>query len=266
MIDLCAAFFHLKILGQCIEQLSRRQAIEIFDQPIVIDNFQLVVGENNRQEIAVLLLAGMVRILFHLLLTNTCSRSRTMMTISYIQCRNLGKDFSNLLLSRLIVNHPKTVTKPISSHKIINRIVVRNNAVNNLIDLLIGRIGEKDRLHIGILDPYVNHTILLLIGTGQFMFFDFTLQVIIKMTGRYQSILCPAIHGLGIDIILLSIVLHQPSLFSPGPKILDCTGIHLIGMLVSYRSKINLGFDNMKQRFFRCLLFCLLRIEHIIRT
>ena len=54
------------------------------DNTVIIDNSELRSREGNSQEVAILLVAIMIRISRHTLLTNSCSRSCTMVTISNI--------------------------------------------------------------------------------------------------------------------------------------------------------------------------------------
>ena len=189
-----------------------------------------------------------------------------MVSVRHIKRRDSGKNLRDPLLHLGIVDHPELVAETIGRHKIVHRFISGHDALDNQIHLPDGRVGEKHRLDIRILIADMHHPVLFLVRACQFVLFDFTLQIIVEMTGRHQSVLRPAVHRLGINIIFFRIVLHEPSFFAPRPEVFHGTGIHFVGMLVRDRRKVDFGFDNMQQRLFGSLLLRFGRVQHVVGT
>src|ERR1035437_7439701 len=80
-----------KVLSYLIQQLIFRQSIHILHHTIIIHYLQLIIGEMNRQEKVIFLLAGMIRICLSSLLANKSSSSSPVMSISNISGANGGK-------------------------------------------------------------------------------------------------------------------------------------------------------------------------------
>ena len=138
----------------------------------------------------------------------------------------------------------KTIT---GSNKIIFRCSF-NNFSNDGIQFIQMRICEKNRFYIGIIYPYMFHSVFFFIPTGQLMFFDMTVDIIIH-TGTYnQAILCPAVHCLGIHIVFFHIILHQPTLCTKSGKVFSGFCIYFFIMFIRSRFKIYFRFDDMIQR------------------
>ena len=152
------------------------------------------------------------------------------------------------------------MTKTIGRNEIILGLLVLNNRLNDRVDLLICEISEEYGFNVRTLIIDVNHTILLLIGTSQLVLLDCTRKIVLKMAAHSQSILRTTVHRLGIDIITLLVVLHQPALIAPTAEVLDSLLIDGLRMLVSDRIEVDLGFDNVQQRSLGCLSLSLNRI------
>ena len=153
----------------------------------------------------------MVRILLYLLCAYQSCGSRTVMTIGDIEARHLGKFCGDGFDILVITDNPELVTEAINrSDEIILRLCC-SIAHQNLIEHRIIRISKEDRFDIGIADTNVLHTILFLVTAGKFMLLDDTRHIIIYICTHHKTILCLAIHGLCIDIILFFIILLQPA-------------------------------------------------------
>ena len=158
------------------------------------------------------------------------------------------------------------MAKPVGRGEIVFGRVVFHHSAHDHIHLGIGRIREEYRFDIGILIAHVDHPVFFFVGTGQFVLFNLTGQVIVEMTGGYQPVLRPSVHRLGIDVIFLRIVLHEPPFFTPFLEILDSFIVNLGAMFVGDRAEIDLRFYDVQQRFFGRFLARLLRIEHVVRA
>ena len=158
----------------------------------------------------------------------------------------------------------KTITR---CNKIVNRLFF-NHFCNNLIQFIPMRISKKYRFDIGIVHSYMLHTIFFLVATCKFVLFNPFVHIILHRGTNHQTVLSFSVHGLSIHIVLLGIVLHQPTFVSEFIKIFKSLIIHLFIMLISSRFKINFGLNNMIQRHWISLRFGtgFFRIQYIVRT
>ena len=74
--------------------------------------------------------------------------------------------------------------------------------------LVIVRIGEEHRLDIGVLYVHVDHPVVFLLFPCELVLLDLPLHVVIRMGADHKPVLGPAVHCLGVDIIVRTIVLH----------------------------------------------------------
>ena len=182
----------------------------------------------------------------HTLLTNTRSRSRTMMSISHIQRRHIGKKLRQAIVRLLRAHNPEVMTEAIRRRKIIVGLVSLNHTLYYSVNLLIIRICKEHRLDIGLLVANVNHTILLLVGTGKLVFLDRTREVILEVAAHRNSILRTTLHRLRIYIIVLLTILHEPSALLPEAEVLHRLLINLIRMFIGNGIEVNLWLDDVQ--------------------
>ena len=79
------------------------------------------------------------------------------------------------------------------------------------------------------------------------MLLDIALHVVVSMCADYQTILCLALHGLSIYIIMFARILHQPPIVL---ELLEVLGSLLIDTWVVLRGaygEVNLWFDDVIQ-------------------
>ena len=168
----------------------------------------------------------MVRILLSLLCTHQSCGSRTVMTISYIETRHLGKFSGDGFDILIIAYNPELVTEAIDwSNEIILR-CCSSITHQNLIEHRIIRISKENRFDVCIADTNVLHAVLFLITAGKLMLLDDTRHIIIYVCTHNKTILCLAIHGLCIDIILFFIILLQPAVLLELLEVLCSTFIN----------------------------------------
>ena len=187
----------------------------------------------------------MVRILRHTLLTYACSSSRTVVTIGNIQCWNLGKQLCNTLILSRIAHNPEVMTKTIGRSKIVIGLIILHNILNDGVNLIVVGICKEHRLDISLLITHVNHTILLLIGASKLVLLDSTREVILKMTAHCNTILRATIHCLRIDVVMLLLILLEPTTLFPLSEVIHSPLIYLLRMFIGDRIKINLWLNNM---------------------
>ena len=115
-------------------------------------------------------------------------------------------------------------------------------------------IREKHRFNIGILDTHVNHAVIFLILAGKLVLLYAAIHVIISMGTEYESVLSPAVHGLGIYIITRLRIPYKPPSLPPQAEILYRLVIHPLIVIRKNRVKINFRLRDMEQRLLTCHL------------
>ena len=55
---------------------------------------------------------------------------------------------------------------------------------------------------------HVFYAALIIVAPGKLLLFDAPFHIIIHPRGNHQSVLCPAVHRLGLHIVFLLLVLH----------------------------------------------------------
>ena len=131
-----------------------------------------------------------------------------------------------------------------------NEVVLRLSggiAHDELVEDGIVRISKEYRLDVGIVHADMLHTVFLFVATCQLVLLDIALHVVVSMCADYQTILCLALHGLSIYIIMFARILHQPSIVL---ELLEVLGSLLIDTWVVLRGaygEVNLWFDDVIQ-------------------
>ena len=266
-IDLLALWLHDEVTSQSSQELLFRQTIQIFHDPVIVDDRQLIGREADRHEVVVLLIPLMIRVLLGLLRTDQRSGGRTVMAIGDIERRHSRKQFGDAGDVLCVINDPEGVSEAIQlGYEVILRFTSRVFG-HDLIQLGVIRIGKEDRLDVGIVHTHMFHAILLLVAPCQLMLLDHAIHVVGHISADHQSILGLAIHGLRIDVIALLLVLHQPALLLEQLEVLRRLQIDRGIMLVSTHRKVNLRLYDMIKGLLiaRSLCPCLLRVQHVIR-
>ena len=98
------------------------------------------------------------------------------------------------------------------------------------------------------------------------MLLDDSVHVVIHVGTHHQSVLCLALHGLGIDVVVVLLVLDEPSLFLELAEVLGGFLVDARVIFAGSLGEINLGFDDMVEALLVVagFLACLFRVEHVI--
>ena len=253
-------------LFQLFEKFGGRQAVQVLHHAVVVDDAELVGREGHREEITILLTTRMARIIGAALLSHTRSGGRAVMSVGNIERRNARKNLRNAVVGLLVADHPQLVSEAVVGREIILRSVVFHHVGDNGVDLGIVGISEEHRFDIGFLVAHVDHAVLLLVGTRQFVLLDGARKVILEMAAHRKAVLRAAVHRLRIYIIVLFGVLAEPAFGLPFAEILNRFVVNGLRMLVGDRLEVDLGFDDVQQRTLRGLGFRLDGVEHIVRA
>ena len=141
-------------------------------------------------------------------------------------------------------------------------------AHDEFVERLVVGIGKEDGLDVGIVHADVLHAVFFFVATGQFVLFDVALLVVVGMGTDDQAVLRLALHGLGIDVVVLLLVLYQPAFVLKLLEVLCCL---LVDARVVFRGaygEVDLGLDDVIETFFvvASLGTCLVRVQHVVGT
>ena len=191
----------------------------------------------------------MVRILLSLLCAYQSCGSRTVMTIGDIETRHLGKFSGDGFDILVIADNPELMTEAINWSDEIILWLCCCITHQNLIEHRIIRISKENRFDVCIADTNVLHTILFLITTGKLMLLDDAGHIIIYVCTHNKTILCLAIHGLCIDIILFLIILLQPAVLLELLEVLCSTFIDARIIFRCTWFEVDFRFNDMIKAF-----------------
>ena len=123
-------------------------------------------------------------------------------------------------------------------------------AHDEFVEHCIVRIGKEYRFDVGIVHADMLHAVFLLVATCQLVLLDVALHVVIRMCTDNKTILRLALHGLSVDVIVLLVVLHQPSIIL---ELLEVFSSFLVDARVVLRGayrEVNLWLDDVIQTLF----------------
>ena len=123
------------------------------------------------------------------------------------------------------------VPEPVRSGEIILRCsscYILNYGFKNI----IVREREEYRFNVGIVDSNMLHAILFFIASGKLMLFYALVHVVINVGSNNNTVLGASLHCLGIYIIMLLIVLNEPSVILESIEIFHSLVIHFRRVLI----------------------------------
>ncbi len=165
-------------------------------------------------------------------------------SVGYVQRWYRSKQFSDAAYGVFIVNHPEVMTESVCRHEVIFR-CCGGHILYYSFKLFIVRESEEHRFDIGVVYAHVFHAVLFFVAAGELMLFDSAFHVVGDIGGDYESILCSAVHCLGVDIVMFLVVLHKPSVLLERVEVGNCLVIDFRCVLIHARFKIYFRLDNV---------------------
>ena len=153
-----------------------------------------------------------------------------MMPIGNVESGHLGKLLGNGINVLLLVYNPEGMAETVTrSDKVVYRFP-RCITGNDGIQCSVIGIGKEYGLFI---------------TTSQLVLLDNAVHIIGNIGTDNKTVLCLAVHGLGIDVIVFFIVLHQPAFLLEHTEVLCSFLINTFVMLIRTDGKIYFRLDNM---------------------
>ena len=182
----------------------------------------------------------MIGILSGFLRTHQGCCCTAVVPVGNVKCRHLGEFFGYDLNIFLPVDNPECMAETVvRSHKVINRLLCRVTGNDRIQHCIVG-ISEEYGLDVGIVHTDMLHAVFFLVAASKLMLLDNAVHVIGHVCAHHQTILRLTVHGLGIYVIVLLIVLHQPAFVLEHPEVLGRFPVHTFIVLVrTYRKSIS---------------------------
>ena len=268
VVDLRPLVLDDEVLLEALQQLLLGQPIEVLDHAVVVNDGELIIREAHGHEVVVLLVPTVIGVLATLLIPDQGSSGRAVVTVGDVEGGHLGEELRDAGDVLLIIDDPELVTEAVQRC---------DEAVDGLggrvlgydgVDLVFGRVGEEDRLDIGIVHAHVLHAVLLLILAGQLMLLDDARHVVLDSGADDEAVLRLPIHRLGVDVVVLLGVLDEPALVAESAEVLSSLSIDRLVMLIRADGEVDLRADDMVEGHLVALGLgtSLLTVEDVVGT
>ena len=172
-VDLGTHIFNNVSVAQFGEELLLGQTVEVLYYAVVVNDVELVVGEDNGHEVVVLFLASVSGVVLFFLLSNESGGSAAVVTVGDVHCGNLlVEDFNEFVDEFAIIDNPEAMAEAVFlGYEVVDGLV-GGYAGNDFVDAGDGGISEEYGLNVCVGDADVTHTVFFLVFAGKLMLFD----------------------------------------------------------------------------------------------
>ena len=243
----------VEVLLQSLEEVLGAEAVEVFHDAVVVDDVQLVVGEDDGHKVVVLFLAGVGRILLFLLLTDEGCGGTTVVTVSDVHGRNLlVEQLDEAGDGGLVVDDPEAMAEAVFLGDEVIDGLLGGDLAHDGVDFGDGRVGKEHRLHIGVGEADVLHAVFLFVLAGQFVLLDDFVHIVFAVGAGHDAILpvgvgVGGVHALGIDVELFLFILLDPSEVFETIEVLNDFQIGFeVAVLVAF-GQVDFGLGHVEQ-------------------
>ena len=191
-----------------------------------------------------------------------------MVSVGDIHIGHLGKLVGDGLDVLLVGDYPELMPKTIDRGYEVVFGLGGGVAHDEVVEHFVVGIGEEHRFDVGVVHPDVLHTVFFLVAAREFVLLDLASHIVINVGSDNKSILCLAVHCLGVDIVVFLVVLQEPAFVL---ELLEVLGGFLIDarvVLTCSLGEVYLGFDDMIQAHLivACLGSGFFGVEHVVGT
>ena len=166
---------NIEICLESLQELLLVETVQILDNTIVVNDFQLALREAYCHEVIVFFVSCMIRIPGTFLSSDAGSSCGTVMSVSNIERVNvICEDVCNSGNDSIIIDNPESMSETVLVSEFILRCTLCRSR-NDIIKLSIVLIGKEHRLDIGILNLHMDHTVIFLILAGKLVLLDLAL-------------------------------------------------------------------------------------------
>ena len=110
------------------------------------------------------------------------------------------------------------------------------------------------------------HAVVLFVAACELMLLYHAVHIIVHIGCHHDAVLCAAIHGLRVDIIMVGVVLHEPSVVAERAEILHGFAVNAFVMLVGTCGEVDFRFDYVIERHGIAFGFlaCFFRVQYVV--
>ena len=245
-----------------------RKPVEILDHAVVIEDGQLAGLEAHGHEVVVLLLPRVGNALPGFLCPHEGCGRRAMVSVGNIEAGHPAELLGNEVYVLRIGDHPEPMAEAVDGrHEVILGLGSGITHEKRVEHGIVG-IGKEYGFNVGIAHAHVLHAVFFLVPTGQLVLLDDAREIVVHTGSDHEAVLRPPVHGLGIDIIMLCGILHEPASLLEKPEMVGGTLVDARVVLGRAGSKVDFGFDDVIERFLVVagLGAGLFGIEHVVGT
>ena len=157
------------------------------------------------------------------------------------------------------------VAEAVGGGEVVFRLAGGHGAYHFFECLVVGE-GEEHRLDVGVVDADVLHAVFFLVAAGKLVLFDAAFHIVVNERCYHDAVLCAAVHGLGVDVVVFLLVLHQPAVAAECGEVLHGFVVDLGGVFVGTRGEVYFRLYDMVKRFGVAFGFCagFFAVEHVV--
>lgn len=253
LVDLGAHVSELVALAHGGDELLLGEAVEVLDHAVVVDDVELVVGEDDGHEVVVLLLAGVVGVLLLLLLSHEGGGGAAVVAVGDVHGGNLlVEDVDELGDGGLVVDDPEAMAEAVFLGDEVIDGLLGGDAGHDLVDAGDGGVGEEDGLDVGVGDAHVFHAVLFLVLAGELVFLDNFVDIVLAVGAGDDAVLplsvgILGVHALGVDVEFLLFIFHQPAEVLEQVVVLDDLEVHFGRVLVGAFGEVDFSLGDVEE-------------------
>ena len=210
----------------------------------------------------------MVGIGLCLLRSHESCGSAAMVAVGDVEGRHLRKLSGYEVYVVFLVNDPQLVAEVVDGgHKIVCSFGCSITGYQAVQHVVIG-IGKKHGLYVGITHAHMLHAVLFLVLACELMLLDHAVKIVVHISSHHKPILRLAVHGLRVDVVVVLLVLLEPSTLLEQLKVGCGLVIDLLLILACAGLKIDLGLCYVVQALLVVASLCpgLFAVEHVVGT
>ena len=114
----------------------------------------------------------------------------------------------------------------------------------------------------------MTHAVVFLVAAGEFVLLDAAGIVVVDVGGEDDAVLRVAVHGLGVEVVALALVLYEPTFGNEAFELSARFGVDAGIVLFGALGKVDFGANDVIERagIVAGLGTGFGRVEHVVRT
>ena len=260
--------FNGKVEGEFLEELFLGATVEVLHNAVVVEDGELFCRETYGHVEGTFCIGAS-----SLLCTYAGGGSRAVVTIGNVESIHLSEFLRDEGLVGSIADHPELVAEAVDGcYEIVNGLL-GCYLVDEGKECGIVLEGEEDGLNVGIGLAYVTHAIIFFIATREFVLLDDAVHIVVHVGTDNDAVLPVKLsvtvgHGLGVEVVVLLSVLHEPTLLLEHAELACTFGVAALVVLGTFGLEVDFGLDDMIETLLVVAGFDagFIALEYVVRT